>query len=59
VTLHIVEIRGRSPWWIWVIRDSTGGLVEESKTQFRSAVAAELKGRARIEDLENHRRPRV
>ncbi len=40
MTLHIVEIRGRL-------------LVEESRTQFRSAAAAELQGRARIADLEN------
>jgi hypothetical protein len=59
VTLHIVEIRGRSPWWTWVIRDSAGVLIEESLTQFRSAAAAELKGRARIEDLENRRRQRL
>jgi hypothetical protein len=55
VTLHIVEIRGRSMWWTWVIRDSTGVLVEESRTQFRSAAEAELRGRARIADLENRR----
>jgi hypothetical protein len=59
VTLHIVEIRGRTPWWTWVIRDSAGVLIEESLTQFRSAAAAELKGRARIEDLENRRRQRL
>jgi hypothetical protein len=59
VTLHIVEIRGRSPWWTWVIRDSAGVLIEESLTQFRSAAAAELKGRARIEDLENRRGQRL
>jgi len=53
VTLHIVEIRGRAMWWTWVIRDSTGILVEESRTQFRSPAAAELQGRARIADLEN------
>jgi hypothetical protein len=55
VTLHIVEIRGRAMWWTWVIRDSTGVLVEESRTQFRSAAEAELRGRARIADLENRR----
>ena len=53
VTLHIVEIRGRSMWWTWVIRDSAGVLVEESRTQFRSAAAAESEGRARIADLKN------
>jgi hypothetical protein len=55
MTLHIVEIRGRSPWWTWLIRDRTGVLVEESMIQFRSAVAAEQTGRARIEELENRR----
>jgi hypothetical protein len=53
VKLHIVEIQGRSMWWAWVIRDDAGALVEESRTQFRSAAAAELQGRARIADLEN------
>jgi hypothetical protein len=53
VTLHIVEIRGRSMWWSWVIRDNAGVLVEESRTQYRSAAEAELQGRARIVDLEN------
>jgi len=53
MTLHIVEIRGRLMWWTWVIRDNAGVLVEESRTQFRSAAAAELQGRARIADLEN------
>jgi len=51
VTLHIVEIRGRAQWWSWEIRDRAGVLVEESMTQFRSAAAAELHGRARIADL--------
>jgi len=53
MTLHIVEIRGRSMWWAWVIKDSAGVLVEEGRTQFRSAAAAEQEGRARIADLEN------
>jgi len=48
MTLHIVEIRGRSMWWTWMIRDSAGVLLEESRTQFRSAEAAELQGRNRI-----------
>lgn len=51
MTLHIVEIRGRAMWWTWVIRDETGVLVEESRTQFRSAEAAELQGRTRIAEL--------
>ena len=51
MTLHIVEIRGRSMWWTWMIRDSAGVLLEESRTQFRSAEAAELQGRSRIAEL--------
>jgi len=37
---------------MWTIRDSTGVLVEESKTQFLSAAAAESQGRARIAEFE-------
>jgi hypothetical protein len=51
MTLHIVEIRGRSMWWTWMIRDSTGVLLEESRTQFRSAEDAERQGRTRITEL--------
>ena len=51
MTLHIVEIRGRSLWWTWMIRDSEGVLLEESRTQFRSAEAAELQGKSRIAEL--------
>ena len=51
MTLHLVEIRGRSMWWTWIIRDSAGVLVEESRTQFRSAEAAELEGRTRMTEL--------
>jgi len=51
MTLHIVEIRGRAMWWTWMIRDSAGVLLEESRTQFRSAEAAELQGRTRIAEL--------
>lgn len=59
VTLHIVEIRGRLSWWTWMIRDSAGVSVEESKTQFLSASAAEQQGRARIADLESRRQQRL
>ena len=52
VTLHLVEVRGRVMWWSWVIRDSAGVQLEESRTQFRSAEAAELEGRARIAELQ-------
>ena len=58
MTLHLVAVRGRSTWWMWTIRDSTGVLVEESKTQFLSAAAAELQGRARIAEVEERRRER-
>ena len=51
MTLHIVEIRGRSMWWTWMIRDSEGVVLEESRTQFRSAEAAELQGKNRIAEL--------
>ena len=51
MTLHIVEIRGRVMWWTWMIRDSQGVLLEESRTQFRSAEAAESQGRTRIAEL--------
>ena len=51
MTLHLVEIRGRSMWWTWIIRDSAGVLVEESRTQFRSAEAAETEGRTRMTEL--------
>jgi hypothetical protein len=55
MTLHLVAVRGRSTWWMWTIRDSTGVLVEESKTQFLSAAAAELQGRARIAEVQERR----
>jgi hypothetical protein len=58
MTLHLVAVRGRSTWWVWTIRDSTGVLVEESKMQFLSAAAAELQGRARIAEVEERRRER-
>jgi len=58
MTLHLVQVRGRLTWWMWTIRDSTGVLVEESKTQFLSAAAAELQGRARIAEVEERRRER-
>jgi hypothetical protein len=59
MTLHIVAVRGHSPWWIWVIRDKAGALVEQSTTQFRSAADAEVHGRARISQFELGRQPRV
>jgi len=46
-------------WWVWTIRDSAGALVEESRTQFRSAKDAEVQGRARIAEFEESRQPRT
>jgi hypothetical protein len=46
-------------WWVWTIRDNAGVLVEESRTQFRSAADAELQGRARIAEFEESRQPRA
>lgn len=51
MTLDIVAVRGHSTWWIWMIRDKAGVVVEESTTQFRSAAAAEVEGRARIAEF--------
>lgn len=59
MTLHIVAVRGHSMWWVWMIRDSAGVLVEESRTQFRSAADAELQGRTRIAEFEESRQPRA
>jgi len=55
MTLQIVAVRGHSTWWIWAIRDTAGALIEESRTQFRSAAAAEVQGRARISEFEARR----
>lgn len=51
MTLHIVAVRGHSTWWVWVIRDEAGVLIEASTTQFRSAAAAESEGSGRIAEL--------
>jgi len=59
MTLHIVAVRGHSMWWVWTIRDSAGALVEESRTQFRSAKDAEVQGRARIAEFEEGRQSRT
>jgi len=50
--LDIVAVQGYATWWIWVIRDNTGVVVEKSTTQFRSAATAESQGRARITQLD-------
>jgi polyferredoxin len=52
MTLDIVAVQGYATWWIWVIRDKAGVVVEKSTIQFRSAATAELKGRARIAQLD-------
>ena len=59
MTVHIVAVRGHSMWWVWTIRDNAGVLVEESRTQFRSAADAESQGRARIAEFEESRQPRA
>lgn len=56
MTLHIDAVRGQSTWWVWVIRDTAGVLIEESTIQFRSAAAAEVSGRARLAVFEEERR---
>lgn len=50
-TLEIVPIRGQSTWWIWAIRNEAGDLLDQSRTQFRSPVAAESEGTARLAAL--------
>lgn len=50
--LDIVAIQGYATWWIWVIRDTAGVVVEKSTMQFRSATTAESKGRDRIAQLD-------
>jgi hypothetical protein len=55
MTLNVVAVRGHSTWWIWAIRDTAGGHVEESTMQFASATAAQAHGRARLAELEQHR----
>ncbi len=52
MTLDIVAIQGYATWWIWVIRDKAGVVVEKSTMQFRLAATAESKGRARIAQLD-------
>lgn len=55
MTLHVDAVRGQSMWWVWAIRDAAGTLVEKSATQFRSAVAAEVDGRAKLDEFEERR----
>ena len=49
MTLHIVAVQD---YWMWVIRDDVGGVVEESTIRFRSAATAELRGQTRIRQFE-------
>jgi hypothetical protein len=52
MTLHLESIQGRTTWWVWVIRNLAGVVVEQSTMQFRSAQAAQAHGRARLMALE-------
>jgi len=52
MTLDIVAVQGYATWWIWVIKDNAGGVVEKSTMQFRSAATAESKGRDRIAQID-------
>ena len=49
MTLDIVAVQD---YWVWVIRDDVGGVVEESTIRFRSAATAELRGQIRIRQFE-------
>jgi hypothetical protein len=51
MTLDVIAVQGRVTWWSWVIRDS-GGVVEESRTQFQIRSAAEADGQVRLAELE-------
>jgi hypothetical protein len=51
MTLHIVAVQD---YWVWVIRDDVGGVVEESTIRFRPAATAELRGQTRISQFEEH-----
>jgi hypothetical protein len=48
MTLHLEAVQGRSTWWVWIIRNTAGVLIEQSTMQFRSAEAAEVNGQARL-----------
>ena len=54
--LQIVAVQGFATWWKWTIRSAAGVLMEQSTMQFRSAVAAEARGRTRLAEL-SERRP--
>ena len=49
MTLHIVAVQD---YWVWVIRNDVGRVVEESTIRFRSAASAELRGQTRIKQFE-------
>jgi hypothetical protein len=52
MTVDIVAVRGQVTWWTWKIRDKSGAILEESKTQYRVVGDAEASGRARLAQLE-------
>jgi len=49
MNLHIVAVQD---YWVWVIRNAVGSIVEESTIRFRSAATAELRGQTRIRQFE-------
>ena len=55
MTLDVVAVQGHATWWVWVIRDKVGGVVEKSPIQFRSAATAESRGRARMAQFDEPR----
>lgn len=59
MTLHIEAVRGQATWWVWMIRNPAGTLIEESTMQFRSPEAAEVHGRARLAVFEKDHRERA
>jgi hypothetical protein len=55
MNLQILAVQGYATWWVWTIRDAADVLIEQSTMQFRSAAAAEARGRARLAVLEERR----
>jgi len=54
--VQIVAVQGYATWWKWTIRSSAGVLIEQSAMQFRSAAAAEARGRTRLVELKERQR---
>ena len=52
MTLQVVAVHGHATWWVWVIRNAADVVIEQSTIQFRSAAAAETRGRTRLATLE-------